>query len=267
MTCFNPVYAWRSDKPNISGKYGMEFLPKGRPAMDAIPLPCGKCIGCASDKSRIWSIRMYHEAMLHEQNSFVTLTYSNNAQTTLDKTHLQRFFKRLRKLYKFRYFAVGEYGSQSNRPHYHAVFFGQDFLGGSFKINDELYGNKILDMVWTHGDVVCAPVNMATCCYVAGYVQKKITDQRPPMKPLMSMRPGIGADWLEKYWPDIAATGSVVIEGKEMEVPNAYILKKERELEHVKDIKKSRVRELSTDILAARKKNLIAKLKIKAETI
>lgn len=48
----------------------------------------------------------------------------------LVKSDLQKFFKRFRKLFKyafpesyFKYFAVGEYGSQTFRPHYHIALF------------------------------------------------------------------------------------------------------------------------------------------------
>lgn len=92
----------------------------------ALQVPCGKCIGCKSDKAMMWSIRCYHEASLHERNAFVTLTYED-APPALVKEDLQKFFKRARHSFDFRYFACGEYGEATHRPHYHALIFGQDF--------------------------------------------------------------------------------------------------------------------------------------------
>lgn len=42
-----------------------------------IKLPCGRCIGCRLERSKQWALRLMHEAQLHQQNSFVTLTYNN----------------------------------------------------------------------------------------------------------------------------------------------------------------------------------------------
>lgn len=54
----------------------------------------------------------------------MTLTYDDdNCPLSLDKTALQKFWKRFRKLVDvpIRYFACGEYGSLNWRPHYHAL--------------------------------------------------------------------------------------------------------------------------------------------------
>ena len=48
---------------------------------------------------------------------------------TLEKSDLQKFFKRLRKLNtqtKLKYYAVGEYGGKTNRPHYHIILFNSN---------------------------------------------------------------------------------------------------------------------------------------------
>lgn len=57
---------------------------------------------------------------------------------TLRKRHYQLFFKRLRKWYgkPIRYFGTGEYGSKTQRPHYHFIIFG-------LKLDDlKLYGRN-----------------------------------------------------------------------------------------------------------------------------
>lgn len=68
---------------------------------------------------------------------FVTLTYATGRvpitsgmkghAMSLRKTDVQKFMKRLRKIEQgnnsIKYFAVGEYGSKGERPHYHAIIF------------------------------------------------------------------------------------------------------------------------------------------------
>jgi len=190
-----------------------------------------------------WAIRCYQEASLHQQNCFVTLTYDDRhlpKDGKIDPDHLRLFFRRLKEHYDFRYFGCGEYGEKTRRPHYHALIFGQDFLGERcIQINGELYTNDFIQNVWKAGAVVCAPVSMATCCYVAGYVAKKIGDVETFSK--MSRNPGIGKKWIEKYYPDVQKTGTVIVEGKELPVPQRYMAWMEEELFHVKHERKKKV--------------------------
>jgi len=185
-------------------------------------IPCGKCDGCRASRRQDWSIRMYHESQTFDRNCFVTLTYEN-APEKINAPHLQQFIRRLRHLSTtpIRYFACGEYGEQTNRPHYHAIIFGEDFLGGAFDITDELYGNILLDRIWRHGQTSIAPFNMSTACYVAGYVNKKIGDT--DTFNIMSKRPPIGYNYALRWQDQLARTEKVVIEGEEYPIPKAYL--------------------------------------------
>lgn len=232
MTCFYPVDAWRSARVNPeTGKRGISFSRSDGFSDMPLQVPCGSCQGCKSDMAQAWAIRIYCEASLWDQNAFVTLTYTD-APPALDKKHLQDFFKRLRHKAKFRYFACGEYGGLTHRPHYHVIFFGCDFLGGSLPLGDgELYTHPDLEAAWGHGFVSCGSLTMASSCYVAGYANKKLGD--PDTFNLMSRRPGIGHDWLTRYADDIRRIGSVVIEGKELPVPKRFLDWAPDELESV----------------------------------
>lgn len=266
MTCLNPMWAHRSDRPNENGKYPIEFGAR-KSVLDesALQIPCGKCEGCVVDKSRIWSVRMHHELSLHEQSSFVTLTYADDNQRVIDKEHLQLFFKRLRKKISCRYFACGEYGDQTRRPHYHMVLFGADFLGGSYKINEELYGNKILESIWGLGNVVVAPVSFNAICYVAGYVCKKMG--KDDGFQLMSRKPGIGKGWLDKYKQELIDNGFVVIDGQKLNIPNQYMKWYEREFEEVKEKRKENCKNYKWEQLENKRANIRAKLKLKTGKI
>lgn len=220
MPCVYPVNAWYSQRTNESGKRGIVFNVKQGHADRHLQVPCGKCVGCAADKALMWSIRMHHEASQHEQNCFLTLTYAK-APDHISKRDLQLFFKRLRKLSPLRYFACGEYGTKTHRPHYHAVLFGRDFLERSSAINEQLYTHPEILNAWGHGLVSIGAVSLASCMYVAGYAAKKIGDK--DTFTLMSRRPGIGHDWATKYRDEMVRNGKIIIEGRELPIPKRYL--------------------------------------------
>lgn len=110
-----------------------------------VKIPCGRCIGCRLDYSRQWANRCMLEAQYYPEGTvwFATITYNNkyaptvlieDSETgkkvpalTLRKRDFQLWMKRLRKAFsdtKIRFFASGEYGSETFRPHYHAILFG-----------------------------------------------------------------------------------------------------------------------------------------------
>jgi hypothetical protein len=189
----------------------------------AVDLPCGKCPGCLADRATAWSVRCYHESTLHERSSFVTLTYRDPAPPRLEKADVQRFFKRLRfKGYRFRYFAAGEYGSITRRPHYHVLFFGHDWLEGSERAFDSrYYSHAHLDEAWGRGIVQVARCEPASIFYVCGYQLKELGES--DAFHLASRRPYIGHGWLAAYWDDIARNGFVTIDGVKRPVPRSYL--------------------------------------------
>lgn len=132
-----------------------------------LPVPCGKCPLCVRKKINHWTFRIKKEAELHSSAFFVTLTYdeehlpkTTSGYPTLNKRDVQLFIKRLRRHEerkgnhnKIRYYLVGEYGSRTFRPHYHAVIFGissfesikatwQNGFDYSPEVNTSKYGTK-----------------------------------------------------------------------------------------------------------------------------
>lgn len=121
-----------------------------------ILVPCGKCLLCRNKKAKAWATRCICETMSHdEQPYFVTLTYNdtNLPLSGLDKQEVQRFFKRLRIRFErkgfscyIRYIAVGEYGSNYHRPHYHIIFWNlpkmTDF---SYDLNNAMVCSMLQD--------------------------------------------------------------------------------------------------------------------------
>lgn len=134
---------------------------------------------------------------------------------TLSPPHLRDFLKRLRARVqptRLRYFAVGEYGDRSDRPHYHMALFG--LSGCSFgttrlrKLQTSKSCCPSCDLVqscWSHGSIFIGELNSVTAGYISGYVVKKMTstddlrlDGRHPEFARMSLRPGIGADMMDE---------------------------------------------------------------------
>ena len=168
-------------------------------------VPCGQCIGCRIDKSRHWAIRCVHEAQMHQQNSFITLTYEKDEEAiSLNSRHFSRFMKRLRKTYEpeqIRFYHCGEYGTARDdedqpiphplvekrtalgRAHHHAILFGIDFSDKQFFSQRKdiiTYTSPTLERIWRQdknhsgGFITLGDVNVNTAAYVARYCMKKL---------------------------------------------------------------------------------------------
>lgn len=157
-------------------------------------LPCGKCAFCIEKTIKAWCLRLGHEMEVSSAAHFITLTYDDeniNPDRELDKRDLCLFIKRLRKRNPgIRYFAVGEYGSQGDRPHYHAVIFNLESM-------------DMVTACWRDSDgcplgfVSCSLATMGRIRYMVAYMAlpQDVTHRQPPFR-VMSRRPGIGAN----YW-------------------------------------------------------------------
>lgn len=192
-------------------------------------------------------MRCETERRLHVDNCFITLTYNDDAipdDGGLHKPHLQRFFKRLRKRKgKFRYYACGEYGDSTKRPHYHACIFGMDFKDKiHFKTSGghKLYISKELNEIWGHGLTSIGELNFDTAAYTARYVMKKQTGKQAGYHKLdeqtgeltqlenqfavMSLKPAIGRTFIEKFYSDIyhADKDFLFMRGQKMRPPRYF---------------------------------------------
>lgn len=179
---------------------------------------CGQCLPCRINRRRIWAHRIMLEASQYEDNCFLTLTYGDEhlpSGNNLDPLALTLFLKRLRKFFdtkfgrKFRYFGVGEYGDQSERPHYHLALFGfPNCQRGRTSPRRNGSCCEICDSVrsvWGLGNVYLGSLEHQSASYVAGYVTKKLTakddprlEGRHPEFARMSNRPGIGAGVMDE---------------------------------------------------------------------
>ena len=99
MPCYHPLTAYYARKENDSGKRSLVFDVSLALADVPVQIPCGRCIGCRLDRSLSWALRCVHEASLHDQNCFVTLTFNDSSlpsDASLKVADFQNFMKRLR---------------------------------------------------------------------------------------------------------------------------------------------------------------------------
>lgn len=215
-----------------------------------LELPCGKCLGCRAARAIQWAHRCSHEASQWEHNTFLTLTYDDDhlpEDGALVPSDLQLFLKRLRKNADrpcssidrdrgsgVRFFACGEYGERTHRPHYHILLFNAGFGDGKQvgeRHGHKLFRSEVLDRLWPMGRHEFGIATPAAACYIAKYNMKKIgSGERvsadgvalPAPFLRMSNRPAIGARWLERYASDLRH-GYLVVDGKQSGIPRTYL--------------------------------------------
>lgn len=188
------------------------------------------------------------ESQFHAASSFITLTYDGQFvpnPPSLDYSHFQKFMKRLRKKYgPLRFFMCGEYGPENLRPHFHACIFGTDFpdrsLHSRTRSGHDLFRSADLERLWPFGFSSVAELNFQTAAYVARYTLKKVTGDaaeahyryvdpdtgevsfRTPEMARMSLKPGIGGPWFQKYAGDVFPHDYVVINGHKCRPPRYF---------------------------------------------
>jgi hypothetical protein len=232
-------------------------------------------------------MRCVLEARNHEHNCFITLTYNDEhlpEDRSLDRQHLTKFFKRLRKHRgPFRYYACGEYGDLTKRAHYHACLFGLDFadkIQFERKGDHTLYLSQQLTDIWGHGHCTVAELNFETAAYCARYVlKKKLTVARQQQLhhalldeetgelhqvqhpyATMSLRKAIAKEWMERYSGDIynADKDFLVLRNKKMKPPKyfdaIYDTIDSQKLKRIKEKRKENRTELSLQELRAHEK-------------
>jgi len=222
MPCYYPIQC-HSDGLTENGKKQVIFKSKNhKDDRLSFKISCGTCTGCRLERSRQWALRCVHEAQLHANNSFITLTYAPDKLPeggTLVPAHFKRFIKELRRKtrLKIRYFHCGEYGKKLSRPHYHALIFGYNFPDRIlFKEHPfRWYTSELLQKLWPHGFSIITDLTPATASYVARYTLKKVYGinsnshyaGKHPEYITMSRMPGLGSGWYSIYKGDIYPEG------------------------------------------------------------
>lgn len=193
-----------------------------------------------------------HEAQMHEFKCFVTLTYSDEHLPeggTLVKKHVQKFMHDLRRHpqfdgYPIKFFACGEYGDETLRPHYHLLLFGADFpdkkLYSKSQRGDSLFTSDLLDKIWRLGQCKIGALTYESAAYCARYTLQKsgkkfdtghyqkldtstgeIIEVQPEFN-LMSRRPGLGQSWFDKFSGDVFPDDFILVNGRKTKPPRYY---------------------------------------------
>ncbi|UPW40921.1 replication initiator protein [Sigmofec virus UA08Rod_6120] len=302
----SPFYAQRKDyswlfrrirnKGVVISKheYDSFILPGDR--ADFQKIPCGKCIGCRLAYSRQWADRIMLESTLYREEDcyFFTVTYDDAhlppLQRCIDKRtgeifyffpllkrDLQLFLKNLRTRYyrlygvrlNLRYFACGEFGDKTNRPHFHlcvmnlplfdlrvSEMFCQKRDGRKIGV---LYESDFINSCWMDsksktckGGIAIGRLTWASAAYVARYIFKKQLGKSRGMPEFvfqdahtgsdlkfqdqftcMSLKPGIGALYFDLHKLDIVFSDQVPVHtksGVQMHKPPRYFDSKTKEL-------------------------------------
>lgn len=174
----------------------------------------------------------------------------NSPNGEIDQKQLRFFFPKRKKqlaINYVRYYMCGEYGEKTDRAHYHMILFGFDFdddkkmytISGS-RDKNPIYKSKTLDKIWGKGNCYVGDVTFESAAYVARYIMKKVNGQlaekhyerlngdtgeifkRQPEYTRMSLKPGIGAKWLEKYSSDVYPEGTILARGHKSKSPKYY---------------------------------------------
>ncbi|AXH76028.1 MAG: replication initiator protein [Microviridae sp.] len=237
--CTSPLLAWQRDNGEVV------FSERGA-IFRELSLPCGQCMECRLARSRKWAIRCMHEARLSPHNVFATLTYNEQhlpARGQLVYRDFQLFMKRLIKAYgPTRFYMCGEYGGRFGRPHYHALLFGLELRDRVYwkagSSGFDIYVSPRLSSLWSLGDCFVGDVTFQSAAYVARYCVQKVTGFNAkyyyaredsegsyflqPEFNRMSLRPGIGRGFYERFKSDIYPHDYVIDGGRKLRPPRFY---------------------------------------------
>jgi len=165
---------------------------------------------------------MVHESEEFSDSAFLTLTYESDDQLSLDKTHLQLAFKRIRRSgVGMKYYACGEYGGLTFRPHYHVCLFFDGDLG--FVSDVSLGKGNGRCSWWPHGLVNYGVFNSSSARYTADYILKSIGVEYPAFlsSPFRLCSTGMGKRYLERNRAQIEKFG-VTLNGVHKPVSRYY---------------------------------------------
>lgn len=208
MECASPI--WIAETSDHYGTY----------------VPCGRCWACIQTKRSVWTFRLLEELKQTISAFFVTLTYNEKNipdNQSLKKKELQNFIKALRTAIqtdypsgsqwlkqsdktqkwspKLRYFACGEYGGKTKRPHYHAILYD---IPTDYIQPDPIYNNSYspkLEKIWNKGQIQIGNVERASAHYMTKHhmfplSEETLTDKQEKPFSIMSRRPGIGNKYI-----------------------------------------------------------------------
>ena len=214
--------------------------------------PCKTCIECRNLRREDFEQRLKFELMDYSYiGSFVSLTYRDDDLplllpegsaivgkwfancppaygSTLYRPDITQFTDKMQKRLKRKfgvsgkYIAVGEYGDDSHRPHFHVIYVG--LPSDSRKL--------VLD-VWQHGNVDVGPINKGAIRYVLDYIDKQVYGPKALFDyygdfepPFAHFSKGLGFHWIENHLKDFDEYGCLKYESGKIIQLNPYLVEK-----------------------------------------
>lgn len=157
-------------------------------------VPCGKCAFCLTNKRSSWMFRIHHEMRTQDRPGyFLTLTYDEKhvkrvgrGRLSLRFRDVQLFLKRVRKdKFYCKYVCVGEYGSETKRPHYHMLLWTD-------------CPPERLESYWQQGSIHFGTITMQSAMYTLKYIiqPKQKVDDDGMEKTRAQFSKGLGLGYL-----------------------------------------------------------------------
>lgn len=215
---------------SVAEEYGFNFQDEPCEEFLFRKWPCRKCIPCLRRRQQEWVARLTEELRQHEGNYFVTLTYDEQSVPWDTETGLMRFDRpRIRKLcmdmrkrfqmrrlrnpafpaligapeylplpedVHFKYYITSEYcPTSTQRPHYHAVFYG---------LQVDTYTAEILfRLLWPEGFVTVYPALDGAAGYISKYLCKDVLEvdsyhSEIQDKPFQRQSNGLGKSYVDR---------------------------------------------------------------------
>lgn len=237
-----------------------------------LQVSCGKCYACLSNRRRSWLFRLYNEYINSVFGVFCTLTIEDAfCDGYVHKDDLQKFFKRLRHICSFTYYAIGEYGTTTFRPHYHFCMFVKFFNGTPLELYD------IICSSWYYGFCYPSRITYRRLNYILHY-HTRPKQPVPGKQTFAIMSKGMGLQFLTdemvRYLVDTKKTVTRDYNGNIYVIPRYYRKKlieqgydidapvtfdKDFSVERIEKVFNKKIYELSQDVVVAYIHDLVQK--------
>lgn len=240
VRCIRPL------KAGLRSDGSLNYTNKGNSLeLVGLEFECRKCLPCLLNQAREKAIRCIHEARMHENSIFLTLTYREEDLKSpyLNYLDFELFMKSLREertrnlvtkeaihAARVPFMVTGEYGEKTRRPHWHVLLFNYSPANSrhlrSTPRGDRIYTSEQITDLWPHGMHEYGAVTIESAGYTARYGAKALGEKDPLFKPLhnTSKKYVLGKSWIEKYYQHAFDNGFVVLpDGTQGKIPRYYV--------------------------------------------
>lgn len=216
---------------SVAEEYGFNFADEPCEYFLWRKYPCRKCLPCLHRRQQEWVSRLTEELRQHDNNYFITLTYSDdyvpvdeNGLMCFDNRRIIKLNRDLRKRFqvgrfrnlaeyvisgspeflplpkdqKIKYYITSEYcPNGTHRPHYHAVYYN---------LGVDLYTAELLfRSLWPDGFITVLPAYESAAGYISKYLCKDVVTEESytdylQQSPIAIMSKGLGLSYVERMY-------------------------------------------------------------------